>query len=134
MSRDDHVLTEGKVFEVHVPLTLAISQEAIENIIVTALSGGIGYWCTTAAAGAVAVQRAPGEAWDGWLGRNLAHDGQIVFDVEGTPMALTRQAFLEAIALWAVRPGSDLDDIAEMDANEADVVIQLALFREVVYG
>lgn len=118
---------------------IAITDEDIDDIMSTALYDGIGYWCKSA------------QAVNGTLGNYLSEQigkgGAIIIEtIDGIDRMLTKANLLnglqQAIENGYINYGTALlfgvskvmIDTGEIDSEAADIIIQFALFGEVVYG
>ncbi len=118
-----------------------INQEDIDDIMVTALEGGITYWCY----GAQSIMP------DEWMRENkieylsdvTGRGGDIVLTTEDGDFILTLQAFYNGLQQLIDESGeyyieSTSDglkiDTSEIDADIADLIIQYALFGKLVYA
>lgn len=130
-------MTDEKKFEVHVEITARLAQQDIDDIMVSALEGGINYWCHKA------------EVVGGYLGKyaseQISRGGSLkLYDGEsGEKYWLDLDKFLKGFALWIKNGGDHYNaidysdgavDCGEIDASCADEIIQYALFGELVYG
>jgi hypothetical protein len=145
-----------------VPYEVKISQYTLASIILDAIEAGhsgIMYWCPKVRLGQIAVEQYEGEHHHEYLGRNLTHGGTVVFFVpddedvvvdfdtdnvtqKGVTMHhLTRDKLLNGVA-QAVKNGNiklrgvedDGSADFDLDGPACDVILQYALFGEVVYG
>ena len=122
-------------FKVRVSLTLLVTQEDIDDIMVGALEGGINYWCSEA--------EVVGEYLGEYASEQISNGGTLrLHDIETDEIyELTRQKFLNGIKLWftsglagdAIRSDGTIDT-CNVDGCAADAIVQLALFGEVVFG
>lgn len=110
-----------------------LSQEFISDIICTAFEGGINYWCNTADPTVVDKQYVSAVLYDA-EDENKAHTltseamvEAIKGIMEGTYQC--RSDIREAITKGII----DLDG-GYIDADGADVIVQFAVFKELVYG
>lgn len=126
-----------KKFEVHVSYDVTLTEENIDDIVCTALEGGINYWCFRC--------EVIGEYLGEWAHEQIARGGMLELyldeEVDGeTKCWLTLEKFLGGFKMW-VENGDDLYgavskvgvDTTEIDACMADSIIQYALFGEVVF-
>lgn len=109
-------------------IEIEISNDVIEDILVTAFEGGINYW----------VDRIEfdGEGYaSDWLQKGDAHV-LLLHDADGEEVhELTMPKLLEGISMAIAEGRSVFDsDGACVDADGADAIIQLALFKEIIYG
>lgn len=133
-------------FNVTIPIT--ITGEDIEDILVTAFEGGIGYWCPQAEPREdTKLKQEPHEPTSIFLTRALLVEGMIrlheVCEGEDKWHYLTPRDLVRGVEKWfRLRAGQhrtpSLDggrlDTGDIDVVEADVIVQYALFNEVVYG
>lgn len=104
-----------------VEFTTQVEREVIDDIMVTALEGGINYWCRQ-----VVVEPVPNVEY----ASDALSQGHTLrlFDAEEDKVyELTLEKFMRGLMLW-------IQDHYVFDANDADTIVQLALFGEVVYG
>lgn len=124
-------------YEIKFVMDLTITQEDIDDIMCTALEGGITYWCRKAQ---VVEDTYLGE----YASEQISRGGTLrLFDAESDDIwFLDRDKLLNGIKLWAefggdpclaIR-GNGTIDTCEVDAEVADQIIQYALFGEVVFG
>lgn len=123
---------------------LVITEDDVDDIMCSALEGGINYWCDTA--------KVPEEKRVArWGHEQIARDGELhihvvePFDQDDTEWyILTKEKFMEGLKRWMKAPGTELIplphgerlgiDTSQIDGAAADEIIQYALFGEVVYG
>jgi hypothetical protein len=117
-----------------------ISQEDIDEIMCTALEGGITYWCMHA-------QSIMEEEWMKennitYLSDVTGRGGDIVLTTDDGDYVLTLKAFLtglqmaiddDTIAIETINNEYHIDTCM-IDADIADVIIQYALFGKLVYA
>lgn len=121
-----------------VQITKEFTDEEMEDIVVTALEGGIGYWAcldNTTPEFKDEPKDTPTAVWCWHLlkkGKGIrfidAEDTE-----EGETWWLTLPMLLNGIKLSSEK-GYWNGDIDTMDANDADIVFQLSMFGEIVYG
>ena len=122
--------------ELNIAFTLAISDEDIDDIVCTALEGGITYWCREA--------RVVGDYLGEYASEQISRGGELILvDSESDDeYTLTKQKLLNGIRLaisnhyyedykWWNSNGIETYNV---DADVADVIIQLALFEDIIYG
>lgn len=123
-------------FTVEVKSDVTLTQQDIDDIMVSALEGGINYWCREAE---VVEEKRCAE----WGHEQITHDGGLILhDAESNDKwELTREKFLEGFKLWLENGGDKYGavsngevDCGEIDAECADSIIQYAIFGEVIYG
>lgn len=122
--------------ELNIEFTLSISDEDIDDIMCTALEGGITYWCREA--------RVVGDYLGEYASEQISRGGELILvDSESDDeYTLTKQKLLNGIRLaisnhyyedykWWNSNGIETYNV---DADVADVIIQLALFEDIIYG
>lgn len=127
--------SENKRFAVTVTTRIILTAEDIDDIMVSALEGGITYWCRKA------------EVVGAYLGEyasdQISRGGSLIlYDAESSDKwELTREKFLNGFKTWYEK-GEDiygavtgnLVDCGEIDGECADAIVQYALFGELVFG
>lgn len=132
-----------------------ITTDDIANMVITAFEGGISYWCDLAVPVKLAATNTGWEPIEGneyermkidgcapyanpvfWETENVGYKLHDEYDEDWVPVILTRDTILKA--LNHPLPGYE-DSIRrllaeEYDAADADVLVQSAIFNEVVYG
>ena len=120
---------------IEVTRRVKLTDEDIDNIVCTALEGGITYWCSSA-------EVVGGDYLGEYASDQISRGGSLrLYDAEeGKVYELTKSQFINGFA-EACRDGylnnafeGDGFDTGEIDAEIADVIVQYALFGEVVYG
>lgn len=123
-------------FYVQYENTVTLTVQDIDDIMVSALEGGITYWCCEAE---VIEERRVADWGHEQIARNgvlMLHDAE-----EDSVYELTRDKFLKGFKLW-LENGCDYDgavnggtvDTGYIDGARADEIIQYAVFGEIVYG
>lgn len=126
-----------KTIDMKVEKTLKITEEDIDDIMVSALEGGINYWCCEAE---VVEEKRVAD----WGHEQIARGGCLILhDAESDDKwELTLEKLLKGIKLWyenyrdeycVVQVDGTLD-CGNVDAEIADIIVQYALFDEVVFG
>jgi hypothetical protein len=117
---------------------ITVSDQDVDDIMVTALEGGINYWC-----GKARVKARPvGNPADMYASDIISKGGILeLSDAEepDTKWELTKDKFFKGLSKYlSMEPGKVEEngtiDPANLDANDADLIIQYALFDEQVYG
>ena len=122
-----------KKFTVWPQIEVNLTQQDIDDIMATALESGITYWCCAV------------EVVGGYLGEyasdQISRGGMLkLYDSESNDHYwLDRNDFLRGVKLYFeegfhVKVENNRIDVADIDANDADCIIQFALFGEVIYG
>ena len=99
------------------------------DIIVTALEGGINYWCDSA--------KAKGGNFFGqeFLSEILPKGGTIILKAENKEYELTFSKLKKGIAKFRkVNNISEKWENIDYDATDADCIIQYAIFGKIIYG
>lgn len=132
---------EENKWNCEVNLNVIVTEEDIDDIMVSALEGGITYWCREAEV----IGERLGE---GWGHEQIARGGILrLYDAEdGGYYDLNREKFLSGLKKYLEHPlydGMILRGIHEdrmeldcgmIDAPAADQIIQYALFGEIMYA
>lgn len=110
-----------------------LTQKDIDDIMVTALEGGITGWCRHV--------KVVGDFLGEYASDQISRGGSLVlYDAEGSDKwELTLEKFLNGMKLYFedgchVQVEDGTIDPGDIDANDADCIIQFALFGEVVFG
>jgi hypothetical protein len=110
---------------------MEITQEQITDLMVTALEGGINYWCDK-----VVVKQQPIEDWEFASDIIGLTNGELNIYADGEILLLNKEKFINGVKktiLWG--EFKDVQDLVDNhDAETADVLIQFALFDEMVYS
>mgnify|MGYP000587501111 CR=1 FL=1 len=120
------------------------TDEDIDDIMCTALEGGITYWCDNA--------KVVGKYLGEYASDQISRGGKLkLHDFEENKWyELTKENFIEGLKQFVLECGFTKDegnghcgsvitddgllDVSNIDAGDADYIIQCALFGEVVYG
>ena len=123
-------------FVIKPKIKIKLTQEDIDDIMCAALEGGINYWCYRA-------DVVGGEYLGEWAHEQIARGGRLkLFDAESDDTwVLTLNKFLNGFRLW-IEKGYDRNgacssngvDCCLIDAGDADCIVQLALFGDVIFG
>ena len=116
-------------------IKIKVSDKDIDDILCAAFEGGISYW---------AIKARPKN--DNFFGASYASDAMtkgatiIIETDDGQSLELTKDKFMDGLQKAATRcnhlfkmEGDGLD-IGYIDANAADVIVQMAVFGEPIYG
>ena len=129
-----------KKFEVLVQIRAALTQQDIDDIMVSALEGGINYWCRR-----VVVQ---GDYLGEYASEQISRGKLAVwldepFEEDKTCYLLDLDKFLAGFKLWLENGCGNCDvvdasdgsvDCGEIDGTAADEIVQYALFGNVVFA
>lgn len=134
-------MTNEKHFEVHAELLVRLTGQDVDDIMVSALEGGIYYWCDH-----VTVE---GEYLGEYASDQISRNGTLKvhvaepFDENDTEWyELDIEKFMQGFRLWLENGGDHYGavsgngkvDCGKIDAECADAITQYALFGELVYG
>lgn len=112
-----------------------ITEEDISDIVITAIEGGIGYWACLDNTGEEFENAPKDEAVSETVARILLNNGSVTLIDEEDDYAryeLTLEKLLNGIEKYAQENGGI--DMDYLDAIMADMIVQYAIFCEVVYG
>jgi hypothetical protein len=129
---------ESKIDRVQVVLQIIITQEDIDGIMVSALEGGINYWCRKVDVDGKYLGEYASEQI-GRVGTLILHDME-----EDRNELLTKEKLLQGIRMYAELPKhGDIFEVIDhelhidcgmVDAEVADAIVQYAIFSEIFYG
>lgn len=126
-------MNDSKKFPVHAEIVVSLTMQDIDDIMCAALEGGINYWCCKA--------EVVGEYLGEYGSEQIARGGTLrLHDSEEDKVyELTLEKFLNGVKLYFedgchVSIEDNAIDTCDLDANDADCIIQFGLFGEVVYG
>ena len=124
-------------FNIEINKNIIVTAEDIDDIMCSALEGGITYWCDEAeVVGDYLGEFASEQISKG--GKLLLHDAEDMDEV----YELTREKLLDGIKRAIAEQyyedygwvdGNRLD-CCQIDAEVADCIVQLALFHDIVFG
>ena len=122
-----------KKFTVQPQFEVILTQQDIDDIMSTALEGGIIGWCNQI--------EVVGEQLGRCASEQISKGGSLIlYDLESSDKwELTLKKFLDGVKLYFedgchVHVNDGSIDPGDIDANDADCIIQFALFGEVVFG
>lgn len=122
-------------FEIEVNKKIIIKQSDIDDIVAGALKGGIIYWCSKA-------EVIEDEYYGEYASEQISRGGNLkLYDSEdGAEYILNLKNFLKGIVI-ACKNGYDDDwfegdeiNTLNIDSEGCDIIIQCAIFGEIVYG
>ena len=129
---------ETEADRVRVVLQIVVTQEDIDDIMVSALEGGINYWCDKA--------KVDGHSLGEYASEQISQGGTLILHdmEEDRNELLTKEKLLQGIKMYAEQPKhgdifEEIDhelhiDCGMVDAEVADAIIQYAIFSEIFYG
>lgn len=122
-----------KKYTVRPEIEVNLSQQDIDDIMVAALEYGIYYWCRKA--------EVVGKRLGKYASDQISRGGTLIlYDVESAQTwELTLEKFLKGVKLYFeqgchVQIEDNTIDTCDIDANDADCIVQFAIFGEVVFG
>lgn len=123
-----------KRFTVRPQIEVNLTQQDIDDIMCTALEGGICYWCGRA--------EVVGEMLGDYAHEQISRGGSLILhDAESSDKwELTLEKFLCGVELYIKESDRvtvedfKLVDYGELDADDADCIVQYALFGKLVFG
>ena len=119
-------------------IVVEVTDEDIDDIMASALEGGINYWCSKA--------RVEGEYLGEFASDQISRGGELkLYDWEEEAVhTLTKEKFIEGLRLYLkdeeaaacvyIENGNAGVDPGLIDGPAADCIIQYAIFGELVYG
>ena len=117
-------------------IEIHLTDEDIDDIMATALDCGISYWCGEA-------EVVGGEYHGEWASDEISRGGELrLYDAESDDVwTLNLEKFLKGFQMW-VEGGYAKDALEEngkidtgmIDAIAADLIVQFAVFGEIVFG
>jgi len=136
----DDIINSGQVV-FSLDHEIKLSAQDVNDIMVTALEGGINYWCGSARP-KDNDYKLSGEDDEGLASDVLTKGGALILiDVEDEEEknTLTLAKFLKGFQMFLKENNITIDrdgtiDTGEIDANWADNIIQYAVFGEIVFG
>lgn len=118
---------------VHADIAVNLSPQDIDDIMCCALEGGISHWCCK-----VEVE---GKYLGEYASEQISRNGALILHdrEEDKVFRLTLEHFLRGFQLYLeqgchVSVEDNSVDTGDIDAVDADCIVQLGLFGEVVYG
>lgn len=129
---------EKEVDRVRVVLQIVVTGEDIDDIMVSALEGGITYWCSKA--------KVDGRSLGKYASEQISQGGTLILHdmEEDRSELLTKEKLLQGIKMYAEQPKhGDIFEVIDhelhidcgmVDAEVADAIIQYAIFADIIYG
>ena len=122
-----------KKYTVRPEIEVNLSQQDIDDIMAVALDGGICYWCRKA--------EVVGEYLGEYASDQISRGGDLILhDAESAQTwELTLEKFLKGVKLYFeqgchVQVEDNAIDTFDIDANDADCIVQFSVFGEVMFG
>lgn len=129
---------ESKIDRIQAVLQIVITQEDIDDIMVSALEGGIIYWCDRA--------KVDDRSLGKYASEQISQGGTLILHdmEEDRNELLTKEKLLQGIKMYAEQPKhGDIFEVIDhelhidcgmVDADVADAIIQYAIFSDIIYG
>lgn len=115
----------------------SVTVDDVENIMITAIEGGIGYWACLLNDRPEWNDQCKGESTSEFAANLLLKGKSVWFqdaeEDDEAPWELTLTKLLNGLAQNAKERPHDCD-LEQGDATTADCIVQYALFSKVVYG
>lgn len=122
-----------KKFTVRPEVEINLSQQDIDDIMSSALDSGICHWCRRA--------EVVGEYLGEYASDQISRGGSLILhDIESAQTwELTLEKFLNGVRLLfdggcSISITNNCIDTCEIDSADADIIVQFAIFGEVVFG
>lgn len=133
-----------KEFTVDIKRTITLTEEDVEDLVVTALEGGIGYWACLDNRGQRFKDAPKDEPVSITASKILMDGGDLMFldnDDRRSRWSFSIGKLMEGIKLY-IEQGHDVYnvfsgdevDMGMCDVECADIIFQLGMFGELVYG
>ena len=116
---------------------LEISDELIENILVTAFEGGSTYWAKWANIADKKDAKKVACFTSEYLTRTKKKDAKlIIWTDDDDKIEITKKSIIDALQQIDSEYPETLNRILneEYDADDTDIVLQMACFKEIVFG
>lgn len=133
-----------KEYEIRAEIKVKLTKQDIEDIMVCALEGGIGYWAILDNTGPAYENAPDDEPVSITCSNELLAGNEIRFEdtEEDVEYILTLEKLLTGFRKWIEAGGDEYGaveadgsvDCCRIDAPTADEIVQYALFGEVVFG
>lgn len=128
-------MSDKKKFEICAEVKAELTQENIDDIMVSALEGGINYWCGEA-------EVVEDKRCADWGHEQIARGGALILhDAESSDKwELTLEKFLNGFKLWLENNGDrygavecERVDTGKIDGEMADMIVQYAIFGQLMF-
>ena len=124
--------------KIKIEMEIEVTDQDIDDIVCTAFEGGINYWCDHV--------EPVGDLLGDYEHEQIAKDGYLyLYDIEDDEekWILTKSRLLNGIKMYitnsttkgypSILYGKQIDT-SEVDSCIADMIIQFALFEDIIYG
>lgn len=109
-----------------------MSDRMVDDLMVTALEGGINYWCD-----GVTVATKPESDYT-YASDVISRGGSLIIHSEDGSIDLDANSLKNGIqsycSMFRKTPESLFGDYGDYDAEDADCIVQLAIFGSIVFG
>lgn len=109
-----------------------MSDRMVDDLMVTALEGGINYWCD-----GVTVATKPESDYT-YASDVISRGGTLLIHSEEGSITLSDASLKDGIqsycAMFGKTPESLFGDYGDYDAGDADCIVQLAIFGTIIFG
>lgn len=126
-------MNSDKKFPVHAEIVVNLTMQDIDDIMCLALEGGITYWCCEA--------EVVGEYLGEYAHEQISRNGTLLlhYSEEDKEYQFTLEHFVQGFRLYLeqgchIAVEDSAIDTGDLDANDADCIVQFGLFGEVLYG
>ena len=119
---------------------IEISDELIENILCGAFEGGITYWADNVSCHDNEDMKKVGGWKHEYLTKTKKKDAKlIIHETDGGDVAISKKSIIDALQKMDDQKNGCTKALASIlnetyDADDCDIVVQMACFGEVVYG
>tara|TARA_R100000234_G_scaffold38340_1_gene22692 strand:- start:12837 stop:13238 length:402 start_codon:yes stop_codon:yes gene_type:complete len=132
--------------QLNIILDIKLSVEDVIDLLCTAFEGGVEYWCESVRGIGGDTSKLPkGRSKVQYEYEWLAIGGDLEIGVDGEIHTLTEAMFKNGMQMWLYKNNNvetvydyarkkRVLDIGNIDAGDADNIIQYALFGKLVYG
>ncbi len=127
-------MDDRAAYTIHPEIEVRLTSQDIDDIMVTALEGGINYWCRKA-------EVVGGEYLGEYASDQISRGGSLMlYDAESDDKwELTLTKFLAGVKKYFeeschIRVEDGALDASDIDGEDADCIVQYALFGEVQFG
>jgi len=132
--------------EISITIKQEIKPEEINDLVVTALEGGINYWCRKAVMKLAHPNNPDNKYWGiapefedkiVYASDLIGYNGVLVlYDAESSDnWELTLENMLKGIQMHCTNKKISVAELLDdYDADDADAIVQYALFNEIVFG
>lgn len=121
--------------KIKIEMEIEVTDEDIDDIVYTAFEGGITYWC--------GYVEPIGELMGEYVHQQISMGGRLWLYDDDDEYLLTKEKFLNGIKMYitnsttkgypSILYGKQIDT-CEIDSGIADMIIQFALFEDIVFG